>query len=97
MSDKVAEEERKIPSEENALGLRMVAWQLLIFDAIPVLFVWDGWRVGSNLWMWWVIVQGTLGLILLAAGRVWEDRMAAGGGAGASRHAAAIDTYRKAA
>lgn len=41
---------------------------LLGMDLILVCFVDIGFRTGSYLFLWWVIVEGVLGLILLGAG-----------------------------
>lgn len=41
---------------------------LLWVDLILVCFVEVGLRTGSRLFLWWTIVQGVLGLILLGAG-----------------------------
>jgi hypothetical protein len=41
---------------------------LLWMDFLLLAFVYVGIRSGSDFWMWWVIIEGVLGLILLEAG-----------------------------
>jgi hypothetical protein len=49
----------------KAAVLRIVGWQLLLFDTIPVVFIWAGLSVGSYLWLWWSIAEALLGIGLL--------------------------------
>jgi hypothetical protein len=49
-------------------ALLAVGWMLIIFDAIPAVFVWVGWRSGSMFWIWWTVIEGLLGAALLIAG-----------------------------
>ena len=69
--------ERKVEPEEleqRALTLRTVGWLLLIFDvAIIAVFIFVGLRSGSLLWLYWLVIQGIVGLGLVAAGRYQES------------------------
>jgi hypothetical protein len=58
-------------ARQRSIGTRMLAvgWVLLIFDCIPVVWLWVGWRSGSMFWTWWVAVEGILGLFLIMTGR----------------------------
>ncbi len=60
-----------ILKQHKAADLRMIGWVLLLFDSIPVVFIWVGFRVGSNLWLWWSLIEGLFGLGLIrVAGRI---------------------------
>lgn len=41
---------------------------LLWMDFLLLAFVYVGIRSGSDFWMWWVIIEGVLGLVLLEVG-----------------------------
>jgi len=41
---------------------------LLWMDFLLLAFVYVGVRSGSDFWMWWVIIEGVLGLVLLEVG-----------------------------
>lgn len=41
---------------------------LLWMDFLLMTFVYVGLRAGSDFWMWWVIGQGVIGLLLLEIG-----------------------------
>jgi hypothetical protein len=51
-------------------GLTMVAvgWVLLIFDSIPAVWIWTGWRSGGMFWFWYVTGLGTVGATLVLVG-----------------------------
>ena|SRR5689334_13468301 len=59
--------------EHRALTLRAVGWQLLMFDAVIVVFVFVGFRTGSLLWLDWTVMEGIIGLGLIAIGTYWES------------------------
>lgn len=42
---------------------------LLWTDFALLMFVYVGWKSGSHMWLWWVLGEGILGLILLEIGR----------------------------
>jgi hypothetical protein len=42
---------------------------LLWTDFLLLMFVYVGWKSGSHMWLWWVLGEGILGLILLEIGR----------------------------
>ncbi len=58
----IVEEQRK------GLVLMTVGRVLLWMDFLLLIFVYVGLRSGSHLWLWWVIVEGVTGLILLEVG-----------------------------
>jgi hypothetical protein len=55
-------------SLENGLVLRTLGWMLLIFNGVFVVWVWTALRAGSDFWLWWVLIQGGAGVILLGVG-----------------------------
>jgi hypothetical protein len=63
-------EQPEVVEERRRLGssLAVMGWMLLIFDAIVAAFVLIGLRDGSTLWLWWTLVEGGLGLLLLGIG-----------------------------
>jgi len=57
-------EERK-----RAGSLLMTLGKVLLWtDFLLLMFVYVGIRSGSHMWLWWVIIEGVLGLILLEIG-----------------------------
>jgi len=56
--------------EEQRRGavLMTVGKVLLWMDLILACFVYAGLRVGSDLFLWWVLGEGMLGLVLMAVG-----------------------------
>ncbi len=50
------------------LALQVMGWTLLAFNAIIVMFIWTALRVGSNFWLYWAIIEGALGSVLVMAG-----------------------------
>lgn len=54
---------------EQALAMRTVGWLLLIHDVlVNGLFVFQGLRDGSLVWLLWTLSQGFLGLLLVGMG-----------------------------
>lgn len=41
---------------------------LLWMDCLPFAFVFVGLRGGSRMWLWWLLAQGIVGLVLLSVG-----------------------------
>ena len=68
--------------EHIGLVLRSLGWQLLIFDMIPVVFVWVGLRSGSWMWLWWALIEGMVGSLLVIAGNYYKEYAAAQVGRG---------------
>lgn len=62
------EEEQIIESQRSGLVLMTVGKVLLWMDFLLLAFVYVGLRSGSDFWMWWVIGEGVLGLVLLEIG-----------------------------
>jgi hypothetical protein len=54
-----------VVEECKVAALRIVGWQLLLFDTIPVVFIWAGLSVGSDLWLCWSMVEALFGIGLL--------------------------------
>lgn len=72
-------ERKRVTPEEleyRALTLRAVGWLLLAFDGIIAVFVFVGIRDGSLLWLYWTVIEGILGLGLVAAGLRQGERAA---------------------
>ena len=41
---------------------------LLWMDLLLLIFVYVGYRSGSTFWLWWVVIEGVLGIVLLGLG-----------------------------
>ena len=56
---------------EQRLGsvLITVGWVLIAVDCILAVWIFVGLRGGSDMWLWWVIVEGILGFGLIFFGR----------------------------
>jgi hypothetical protein len=62
-------EEVQIPGGvQTGNTLVTVGKVLLWMDFLLLAFVYVGIRAGSDFWMWWVIIEGVLGLVLLEVG-----------------------------
>lgn len=72
--------EEVLQAERAGLVLKAVGWVLLAMDLILVAFVWTGLRAGSRFWLFWVLAQAFLGLLLIRVGITKRAR--AGGQAG---------------
>ena len=62
------EEEGMVERERSGMALITVGKVLLWMDFLLLLFVFVGLRSGSQMWMWWVIGEGILGLLLIEIG-----------------------------
>jgi hypothetical protein len=83
--------------EQRALTLRTIGWMLLIFDvSIITVFVFVGFRSGSWLWLYWTVIQGAVGMGLVAAGMYQESVASELTGEEAEPHTEAGDTERAA-
>ncbi len=60
--------------EHRALTLRALGWLLLAFDSIIAVFIFVGFRSGSDLWFFWTVIEGMVGIGLIAAGRQRENQ-----------------------
>ncbi len=56
--------------------LAVLGYILLCFAAIPVVWLWVGWRDGSMFWWWWTLGIATCGAVLAAAGTLSRRRAA---------------------
>ena len=54
--------------------LEVTGWTLLAFLAIPVIFVWTGWRAGSYFWLYWTVIEGVLGVVLSMTGKYYKNK-----------------------
>jgi hypothetical protein len=52
----------------NGNTLVTVGKVLLWMDFLLFAFVFVGYRSGSDFWIWWVIIEGMIGLVLLEVG-----------------------------
>ena len=66
------EDEGIVPQRRFGLGMITVGKLLLWVDFLLLAFVYDSIRVGSRVWLYWVIAQGVLGLVLIEIG--WRKR-----------------------
>jgi hypothetical protein len=62
------EEEGIIERQRSGLVLMTVGKVLLWMDFLLLAFVYVGLQGGSDFWLWWVISEGVLGLVLLEVG-----------------------------
>lgn len=62
------EEEGIVEKQRQGLVLMTVGKVLLWMDFLLLAFVYVGLRSGSHMWLWWVLGEGILGLVLLEIG-----------------------------
>ena len=62
------EEEGIVERKRSGMALITVGKVLLWMDFLLLAFVFVGLRSGSQMWMWWVIGEGILGLLLIEIG-----------------------------
>ncbi len=71
-------EQREMDAVQNELRLGLIlevaGWTLLSFLGIIVCFIWTGLRAGSYFWLYWTIIEGAIGMVLLGAGRYYKDK-----------------------
>jgi len=62
-------EEVQIPGGAGTGNTLVTVGKLLLWcDFLLLMFVHVGLRAGSDFWMWWVILEGVAGLVLLEVG-----------------------------
>ncbi|MCU1298977.1 MAG: hypothetical protein JWO91_3255 [Acidobacteriaceae bacterium] len=62
-------EESTIEERKRVGTVLMTVGKVLLWtDFLLLMFVYVGLKSGSHLWLWWVIIEGVLGLILLEIG-----------------------------
>lgn len=62
-------EEVQIPGGVGTGNTLVTVGKILLWmDFLLLAFVYVGLRSGSDFWMWWVIVEGVLGLVLIEVG-----------------------------
>lgn len=54
--------------------LQTVGWTLLLFNGIIVNWIWVGFRSGSYFWLYWTLIESSIGLVLIAAGNHLKAR-----------------------
>ena len=62
------EEEGMMPGKRRGMVLITVGKVLLWMDFLLLAFVYVGLRSGSGMWLWWVLGEGILGLVLIEIG-----------------------------
>ena len=62
------EEEGMVERKRSGMVLITVGKVLLWMDFLLLAFVFVGLRSGSQMWMWWVLGEGILGLVLIEIG-----------------------------
>jgi hypothetical protein len=63
-------EESAIEDEKRVGSVLMTLGKVLLWtDFLLLMFVYVGWKSGSHMWLWWVLGEGILGIILLEIGR----------------------------
>jgi len=68
--DLVRREEEVMASDERVGAVMATAGKLLLaFAFILCSFIYVGVRGGSHMWMGWVLLQGSVGLVLLGMGK----------------------------
>ena len=70
-----AQYEAALAMQNDGSILQVLGWTLLGFDSIPLVWIWVGWRLGSEFWWWMVFGLACLGAALLAVGE--RDRQRA--------------------
>jgi len=62
------EEEGILERQRSGLVLITVGKVLLWMDFLLMAFIYVGLRSGSDFWVWWVVAEGIVGLILIEVG-----------------------------
>ncbi len=57
-----------VETQRKGLAMMTVGWILIGMDFLLALYVLIGVRSGSYMWLWWVLIEGTLGFGLIFAG-----------------------------
>lgn len=65
-----------VRDEQKGSNLQTLGWVFIIFDLIPAVWLWVGWRSGSMFWFWWVLAEGVIGCGLLIAGTLLRSKAA---------------------
>lgn len=65
-----------VDREERGLGIKAVGFAMLGFVGIVLVFVPIGLRVGSRFWLFWVAIQGFIGMSLVGFGTMMEKKAA---------------------
>jgi hypothetical protein len=72
--ERIATETASLEVESRGDTIITVGETLLWFDLILICFVEIGLRTGSHLFLWWVIAEGVLGVVLVAIGMYHKSK-----------------------
>ncbi|HYG99396.1 MAG TPA: hypothetical protein VD837_09720 [Terriglobales bacterium] len=73
-----------IAEMRRASALQLFGWTLLIFDGLIIaMWLFVGYRSGSNFWLYWFVVEGVIGSALVLIGSHLKTR--------AGRHISRLD------
>ncbi len=91
--------EQNTPEElqREAITWKALGVLLLVFDAIPAVFIFVGIRTGSLLWLYWTAIEGLIGLVMVGIGmrRDHQASLAMGKSVPAHLEATRDDDLRK--
>jgi hypothetical protein len=62
--------------EERGKALQVLGWVLGCMGGITSVWIWVGWRAGTEFWLWWTLGLGLLGMILNGRGAWLRARSA---------------------
>ncbi len=54
--------------QREALTWKSLGALLLVFDSIPAVFIFVGFRTGSLLWLYWTAIEGLIGVVMVGMG-----------------------------
>jgi hypothetical protein len=69
------EEEGMVERKRSGMALITAGKVLLWVDFVLLIFVYVGLRSGSYMWLWWVVGEGILGLVLIEIGMRKRGRL----------------------
>jgi hypothetical protein len=55
-------------AQRTGAVMSVVGWTLVGFDCLIAVWIWVGLRSGSDFWLYWVVIEGVLGLVLIWMG-----------------------------
>jgi hypothetical protein len=61
-------------SSDRGLTFEVIGWMLLLFNIIPLTFLWVGLRSGSFFWTYWSVIEGAIGIVLVLIGRRYKAK-----------------------
>jgi hypothetical protein len=66
--DRILEEAASLEQLRKGGVLKTVGKVLLWVELVPLVFLYTSWRAGSDLLIWWAVIEGVLGLTLYVVG-----------------------------